>query len=183
MSRPATLTSGAILDAADAVAGRDGFEKLTIRSVAAEVGSSPMALYRHFPSKEALIDSMLDRLLGSLELPRSGGPWRELVTEAARSHRDLLLQHPAAVPQLAENGGSGPGGQRFGEFITTTLIAAGCSERESVGGFMGLLAINYGWALFAISAPSVDDQRYADYAERYGDILSTFLDGVEAGLS
>src|SRR5690348_17571537 len=38
---------------------RKGLEGLSLREVAARVGITPMAIYRHFASKEALIDALV----------------------------------------------------------------------------------------------------------------------------
>ena len=52
-------THDRILDAAKAIFARDGLEGLSIRIVAREVGMSPMGIYRHFASKEALVDALM----------------------------------------------------------------------------------------------------------------------------
>lgn len=54
------------LEAAITIVSEQGFSKLTIRNVAAAVGVSEPAVYRHFPSKLALLTAMLEDLQGSL---------------------------------------------------------------------------------------------------------------------
>lgn len=46
MARPRTFDAGSLAAAGLAVAGRDGWPAVTLRSVAEELGVSPMALYR-----------------------------------------------------------------------------------------------------------------------------------------
>ena len=48
-----------ILAAARKAFDRKGLEGLSLREVAAKVGITPMAIYRHFESKEALIDALV----------------------------------------------------------------------------------------------------------------------------
>ena len=48
-----------ILAAARKAFERHGLEGLSLREVAAQVGITPMAIYRHFASKEALIDALV----------------------------------------------------------------------------------------------------------------------------
>ena len=48
-----------ILAAARKVFDRHGLEGLSLRDVAARVGITPMAIYRHFDSKEALADALV----------------------------------------------------------------------------------------------------------------------------
>jgi AcrR family transcriptional regulator len=52
-------TRDKILAAARRAFERRGLEGLSLRDVAAAVGITPMAIYRHFESKEALIDALV----------------------------------------------------------------------------------------------------------------------------
>jgi TetR/AcrR family transcriptional repressor of uid operon len=49
-----------ILDAAKACFLRSGFQGASIHQICAEVGMSPGALYRYFPSKEAIIEAICE---------------------------------------------------------------------------------------------------------------------------
>ena len=48
-----------ILRAARKLFDEQGLEELSLRSVARRVGITPMAIYRHFDSKEALVDALV----------------------------------------------------------------------------------------------------------------------------
>jgi AcrR family transcriptional regulator len=48
-----------ILRAARKLSDEKGLEELSLRSVAKRVGITPMAIYRHFDSKEALVDALV----------------------------------------------------------------------------------------------------------------------------
>jgi AcrR family transcriptional regulator len=50
------------LDAATDILAKEGMSRLTIRNVAAAVGVSEPAVYRHFPHKLALLTAMLENL-------------------------------------------------------------------------------------------------------------------------
>jgi AcrR family transcriptional regulator len=52
-------TQDKILAAARKVFERHGPDGLSLREVAAKVGITPMAIYRHFDSKEALVDALV----------------------------------------------------------------------------------------------------------------------------
>src|SRR6185437_12772003 len=53
------MTKDRILSAAKAVLESQGIEGLTIRRVAQRAELSPMALYRHFADKDALLDALM----------------------------------------------------------------------------------------------------------------------------
>jgi AcrR family transcriptional regulator len=60
------------------VIGERGIEGLSVAAVARRVGISPSAIYRHFQSKDVMLDAVVDlireRLLGNLETVRAGTP-------------------------------------------------------------------------------------------------------------
>lgn len=74
-----SATKIAILDAASKVILDKGAEALTIDAVAQEAGISKGGLFYHFPSKNNLIEGMINRLISEVdsvleaELAKSGG--------------------------------------------------------------------------------------------------------------
>lgn len=89
------LDVGAIAAAAVAVADAEGLAAVSMRRVAKELGRGPMTLYTYVPSKQELIELMLERVLG--ELPtgydRSGG-WRPAAEGWARANWAFYDRHP-----------------------------------------------------------------------------------------
>src|SRR3954467_15204024 len=59
MERRPRLSKGVVLGSAVALADRAGSEGLTMRTLAAELGVVPMALYKHVANKEDLVDGMV----------------------------------------------------------------------------------------------------------------------------
>jgi AcrR family transcriptional regulator len=59
------------------IATERGLEAVSVAAVAARVGVSPPALYRHYPSKDAMLDATLERMaagiLANLEQVRAAG--------------------------------------------------------------------------------------------------------------
>lgn len=64
--RQFALREEAILDAANALLARHGYEAMVLDDVAAEVGIAKGSVYKHFPSKEALAAAAMTRLLERL---------------------------------------------------------------------------------------------------------------------
>jgi len=68
-----------ILDGVDALLAKYGYKKMTMEDLAREVGIGKGTIYLHFPSKEELalshVDRIVERLLERLaEVGRGGGP-------------------------------------------------------------------------------------------------------------
>jgi AcrR family transcriptional regulator len=92
------------MDAALALADRDGLGAVTIRALAADVGVPPMTLYAHFADKEALFDGMRARMVERFITAGTKTTWRELLETLARDLLSLHRKHPSLVPLMARGG-------------------------------------------------------------------------------
>lgn len=145
-----SLTVEEILDVAEGVAA-DGIESLTIRAVAAELESSPMALYRYFSTKDELVDALLNRVLGRMDPPSESTSWITDLGLFARNHRDMLNTHPWAVASLFAHPLPGPNALPIGEWALRILARGGITGDAAVATFSGIIALNYGWASFVLA--------------------------------
>jgi AcrR family transcriptional regulator len=137
-----------ILEAAERLAAELGFEALTMRAVAARLEAVPMALYNHFPTKQRLVNALLDRVLGRFEPAPATDDWLEDLRGFTRAHRRLLAAHPWAVAPLFSQPSPGLSSVRIGELGLQILQRAGFSAGRAVAAFSGLIAFNYGWSSF-----------------------------------
>jgi AcrR family transcriptional regulator len=84
-----------ITAAAIRIADADGLDAVTMRRVAAEIGCGTMTLYRYVPTKDHLLDLMIDATEGEVVLPRvPAADWRAGLRAVAEMQRDRLLRHP-----------------------------------------------------------------------------------------
>jgi AcrR family transcriptional regulator len=105
-----------IAAAALAIADREGFEAVSMRRVAAEVGAGTMTLYHYVRTKDDLVDLMDDAIMGEVLVPDGELPatWREAVGAIARRSHAAFIRHPWALGALSGSGG-GPNGMRHFE--------------------------------------------------------------------
>ncbi len=61
------MTRDRIFTAAKALLAQEGLSGLSIRKIARDVGLSPMAVYRHFADKEAIINALMQDGIGAWE--------------------------------------------------------------------------------------------------------------------
>jgi AcrR family transcriptional regulator len=80
---------------------RAGLDALSYRRLAEEIGCEAMSLYHYYPSKAHLVDAVVDRVFGDLEVPPAGGDWIARVRKAAFNYRAMALAHPKLYPLLA----------------------------------------------------------------------------------
>lgn len=123
------LSRERILAAAIAIADTEGLEAVSMRRVGEVLGVEAMSLYRHVSNKDALLDGMVDDVVGAFPVPEIGGDWRDRLGSQVRGAHAVLVAHPW-VPALATNRPAmGAGRLRFADGILGTLLSAGCSPQ------------------------------------------------------
>ncbi|MEV0717594.1 TetR/AcrR family transcriptional regulator [Asanoa sp. NPDC050611] len=120
-----------IVDEAIAIADERGVDAVSMRAVGQRLGLSPMALYPYLRSKDALLDGMVERLLGELITMAAGaGSWQERLRGVARAVRALARRHPGAYPLIMSRPGATAETRRLDDLISEILRAAGVPVAE-----------------------------------------------------
>jgi AcrR family transcriptional regulator len=100
------ITVEAIIETAFGIVESEGYAALTMRRVAAALGTGPASLYAHVVNKEDLDELLIGRLCAEIELPEPDpGNWRGQIIEVCHRIRDQYQRYPgisqaalAAVP-------------------------------------------------------------------------------------
>src|SRR5215510_15215956 len=83
-AREPALNREQIVRTAIRVADAEGLQAITMRRIAAEIGVAPMSLYYHIPTKNDLLDLMMDAAFGEMEFPDElSGDWQKDLRFAA----------------------------------------------------------------------------------------------------
>ncbi|MFC5721220.1 GntR family transcriptional regulator [Streptomyces gamaensis] len=91
----AVLTPGRVVRTAVGIADKAGGAAVSMRSVAAELGVSTVALYRAVPGKAQLVSLMVDTVLAEAGVPdHAPGGWRSRLEAMARHQWALCRRHP-----------------------------------------------------------------------------------------
>ena len=95
----AGLTRAHILTTALALTDRDGLTALSMRRLAGELGVEAMTLYHYVPTKDALLDGLVETVFVDVDDPlgADGSPWLTVMTRYADTLRRTLLHHPGVV--------------------------------------------------------------------------------------
>lgn len=97
---PRALSRERILAAATKIVRAEGFERLSMRELAAALDVDPASLYWYFPNKQDLLAATLVESSGEIDItPPSGGDWREQCLSFCESVRQQLLQRPELIEQ------------------------------------------------------------------------------------
>lgn len=157
--RPA-LSRAAIVEAALAVADRQGLDAVSMRRVAEELDTGASALYVYIRSRDDLLEAMFDEAMASVaeaELP--AGDWRERLTRllleaiaAASGHGGLARVALTTVPE-------GPNAVAVTARVRE-LLAEGGLPAATVPAALDLLALFVtGAALDRVPAGALEQRR------------------------
>jgi AcrR family transcriptional regulator len=167
------LSKERVLEAAVALAARDGIESLTMRRLADELGAGAMSLYHYVPNKEELLDGMVEMVFGEIELPPTDVEWRTAMRTRAISTREALNRHRWAVGLMESRRTPGPASLRVHDAVLGCLREAGFSIELTIQAYSVLDAYIYGFALQEKSVPfdtaeeaaAVAEEQVRDFAE------------------
>ncbi|MEO3824261.1 TetR/AcrR family transcriptional regulator [Actinomadura sp. B10D3] len=119
--RPA-YSRAQITEAAIRIADAEGLEAASMRRIAAELGTGAMSLYRYVPSRDDLIDLMVDHAALEMDIPdRPSGDWRADLTLIAENTRVVGLRHPWLAGLVRPRATFGPNRLRLMEFAFGAL--------------------------------------------------------------
>ena len=103
------LSRALVLETAVALADHEGMGALSMRRLGQELGVEAMSLYHHVANKEALLDGMVDAVVGELtdEVGPGGGPeaerdWVAALRARILTARTVMLRH-SWLPAVLES--------------------------------------------------------------------------------
>jgi AcrR family transcriptional regulator len=177
------LSRERVLRAAIALADEGGFESLTMRKLATQLGVEAMSLYNHVARKDDLLDGMVDLVFGEIELPRTDVDWKAAMRARALSTREILGRHRWAVGLMEGRGNHGLANLRLHDAVLGCLRAAGFSLEMTVHAYSVQDAYIYGFALQERDMASETPADFAAEAQRqmqeYRAVLADFPHLVE----
>ncbi|MBN2359947.1 MAG: TetR/AcrR family transcriptional regulator C-terminal domain-containing protein [Deltaproteobacteria bacterium] len=121
-----------MLEAALAFIDREGLEALSMRKLGDELGVEAMSLYRYVAKKSDLLDGIHEIIIGQIPAPTLGGHWRTDVRMLGQAFRRVLLDHPRALPLLANRPVITAGSLQFVEIVLAMFREAGFDSDQSI---------------------------------------------------
>jgi AcrR family transcriptional regulator len=166
-----------IIEAAVRYVDSNCLDELSMRRLGSELGVEAMSLYRYFPSKSALLDSVVGWLLRDLALPdqRDTEGWEGQVRDFAVSFRSITRQHPHLMPLLTVRSPEDPLLLRINDRMVEVWRQAGLSLEDAQSAQRALQSYLSGssqWHQEGCRGAAAE----TDF--RYG--LDVFLDGVRS---
>lgn len=189
------LSLTAIVDAAVALAGREGISAVSMGRVAREVRASPMSLYRYVAAKDELLALMIDAASGPPPAdPADRDGWRSGLTRWAWGYLEALRRHPWMLRIPISGPPVTPNQVAWLEYGLQALRATGLEPGEKLSIMLLLsgyvrndatIAADIGAAVAAVRVPDAEImpswrrliERLAD-VERFPELRAVAASGV-----
>ncbi|MCC8249535.1 TetR/AcrR family transcriptional regulator [Saccharothrix luteola] len=132
------------------LADADGLATVSMRLVAARLGTSTMSLYQHVSSKDDLVTAMVDTVLAEHRPPPPHATgWRALLEHEAREEWALYQRHPWSLTALATS--RPPLGRALLETVDRFLSALALDHRTALPVYLLVSGYVQGTALMAVA--------------------------------
>lgn len=138
------LSRELIIDTALKQIDRSGAHGLSMRSLAQELGTEAMSLYRHVHGREDLLEGVVALLMGDLTSrldEQLSEHWQGFLQTVAHQVRQIAVDHPKAFPLIATRHPAAPWlrpplrSVEVVDTFLTTLIGHGFTDAQAVDAY------------------------------------------------
>jgi AcrR family transcriptional regulator len=182
--RKEPLTTQRIVDAAMSLMKRDGYDNVSMRSLARELDTGPASLYAHIANKDELDQHVIDRISAMLEIPEPDSDrWQDQLKEVLRETLQLYRQHPGSARAAMGMIPTMEGGLGAAEGILAIALAGGVSP-QAAAWFCDLAAAYVGaiayeetiWLARESSTPAGQEPDHEAIDEQLREVMAGLAD-------
>ncbi len=177
------LTRADVVEAGLRMTRNGGFANLSMRKLAAELGSPSMNIYYYVRDKRHLLNLVGDAVLGQVALPPADLPWDAQITLLFERGREVLLSYPGVAQHLLRRTEGLPNETRLYRAVSDILEAAGFERTISDRAQRLLAYLLFGAVTSELAtADAADDpgtMTFTDDREVFRFGLELLLDGLD----
>ncbi|HEY1076851.1 MAG TPA: TetR family transcriptional regulator [Fontimonas sp.] len=157
-----TLSRGSILTKAAALMKQRGVQAVTIRGLAEQLDVTPMAIYKHFRSKDDLLSALLDRFIVNADvLPKASLSWDRWLHHVGKAMWTALTREPDWMALVAA-ARIRIGGAEVLAGCLEVMESAGFSTEDAMEAFFSMSHVAIGAACLESRANRMDLSRPFD---------------------
>jgi len=169
------LSAETIRSAALRVIDDEGLDEFSTRKLGRALGCEAMAIYWYYPSKDALLDAVVDLLMaGVAAAVTADADWIAILRAVAHAYRRVAHEHPRAFPLLATRRFASDGAFAFLEQLFALAREQGISDRATARYYRVVSSYCSGFALNELAPPATTATRRRKFARV--DAVSSWLD-------
>ena len=159
------LSRERVLEAALTLADASGLESLSMRKLGQELGVEAMSLYNHVANKDAILDALVDKVVGEIDFPSDEADWKPAMRQRAISARAAFRRHPWAAGLMDSRTNPGPAALGYYDAVLRTLRESGFSIEMAAHAFSVMDSYIYGFIHQELSLPFDSGEEAAEVAE------------------
>lgn len=154
MARPAKFSREQLKTAALALVDAHGLAGLSMRTLAAALGTGPMTLYNHITNRTDLDVLVVEAILAELRPPRARrDDWRDEARDVATAIWRVVRAHPHAIPLILTRRSRSPGALDVAERLLSALARSGRTGHDLLVAFRAVMAFVMGFAQAELAGP------------------------------
>jgi len=169
--RRKALSTDRVLAAAVTLADEGGIDSLSMRKLGQALGVEAMSLYSHVANKDEILDGIVDRVVGEIEIPTGETDWKTAMRQRAISAHEVFLRHPWVITMIESRIKMSPVRTRYFDATIGALRAGGFSIGLAYHAFLTLDSYIYGFTLHEVSWQFEPEERQ-DVAADLGSQVS-----------
>lgn len=177
------VTREDVIRTAIAIADAEGSAALSMRRVATELGVATMSLYRHVPSKDELVERMIDAVFAERPLATPAPEdWRAALETAAGWLWRVFRRHPWAAPAMSLTRPQvTPNLLMYSEWVMRALHGAGVDLRRIFQVHLTLFCYVRGLAV-SLEPEAMAEQETGITYNEFADVRdATFAEVISSG--
>jgi AcrR family transcriptional regulator len=159
--RPAQRSRAGITAVALGIADREGLDAVSMRRLAAELGTGAASLYRYVRTREELLDLMTDAVGAQYELSAPSGDWLADLIAFGEQTRAVLRRHRWLAGLALTRPVIGPNGLTLIEHVLELLRSHPAGVAAKLEAFAMLNGITAAFALHEQSDPDLQERNTA----------------------
>lgn len=176
----ARFTTDEIAAAALGIVDDAGVSALSMRALAAALGTGPMTVYNYVPDKEGLEALVVAAVVAEVRIPEPTANWIDDVYALAEAMWLGIRAHPAAIPLVLTRRTSSATGFAVVDALIAALGRGGLSDSDRLAAFHAVFALIVGAAQAELAGPFTRGSDASDAAARIGLAAGSAHPHVEA---
>lgn len=176
----ARFTTDEIATAALRIVDESGVGALSMRTLAAALGTGPMTAYNYVRDKEALEELVVAAVVAEVEVPTPTADWiADVHTLAAAMWRGIRA-HPAAVSLVLTRRTASGTAFAAADALVAALGRGGLTDADRLAAFHAVLAFVVGSVQAELAGPLTRGADAREVAERIGSVAGTDYPNIAA---
>ena len=177
------ITPDVIVEAATSIADREGLHAVSVKRVASKLNAPIARMEAYLPTRDDLLDLMLDGAFGEIEIPEPdpGLGWRADLAVIARATQQVALHHPWLRALAGTRTPCGPNGLRNSERVLAAMDGMDLDAATKTNAVNTVLAYVYGFVQLEMASTARKGEDAESDLARRGHMATYLLEAVGTG--